>query len=211
MKKRKRKLNEAEHRAKEYIKAPRPAEADVVCYFDGCCEPINPGGNMGIGATVRKDDKEIFRHSKFVPFAKENSNNVAEYMAFEAIIDFIKGECCWIRSVQIYGDSALVINQMFGSWRMKGGRYLPYAKRCMQKLHFLKTELQMKITGSWIGRDFNSYADELSKAELLKNNVQFRIQPITNEEKEKIIIADWKGGQETATIKPDYVHARFKQ
>ena len=55
-------------------------------YFDGACEPINPYGNMGIGAILLKDNETIFSHSEFVPASKSNSNNVAEYMALEKIL-----------------------------------------------------------------------------------------------------------------------------
>lgn len=36
----------------------------IKCYFDGACEPINPYGNMGIGAVILKDNDELFKHSE---------------------------------------------------------------------------------------------------------------------------------------------------
>ncbi len=153
-------------------------EGNICCWFDGACEPRNPGGNMGIGACIRVGSKEVFSHSQFVGANYDNSNNVAEYMGFEAILDFIALQGWEGRSVTIFGDSKLVIEQQFGNWRMKGGRYMEYAKTCVKKLKALK-DAGVKITGIWIPRTQNQYADELSKAELINNNVQFKIQPLS--------------------------------
>ena len=65
-----------------------------------------------------------------------------------------------------------VIQQMFGAWRIKFGFYVPIAKTCKAMLKQFP-----HITGTWIPREKNSLADELSKAELKKAGVKFRIQP----------------------------------
>lgn len=154
------------------------AEGNIVAYFDGACEPKNPGGNMGIGATIRCNGKEVFTHSQFVKAGPRNSNNVAEYMAFESILDFILKNAWQKRSFTIYGDSKLVINQMFSTWKMNGGFYIPFALRCKEKIKQVR-EAGNRINGIWIRREQNGYADELSKAELINNNVEFRIQPLS--------------------------------
>ena len=150
---------------------------NLVAYFDGACEPRNPGGNMGIGATIRQGGKELFRYSNFVPEGPTNSNNVAEYMAFEAILDFAIQNKWEGQKFTIYGDSKLVIEQLFGTWKMKGGFYMPYAKRCIEKLQQLRAA-NNRINGIWIRREQNGYADELSKAELVNRNIKFKIQPL---------------------------------
>jgi ribonuclease HI len=151
-------------------------KGNFVAYFDGACEPRNPGGNMGVGATIRNAGKELFQYSTFVAAARNNTNNVAEYMAFEAILDFLHENP--IKDITIYGDSNLVIEQMFGIWKMKSGFYIPFAKRCKDKIAFLRST-GMKINGIWIRREQNTYADELSKRELINHNVQFKIQPLS--------------------------------
>lgn len=78
----------------------------------------------------------------------------------------------------IRGDSKLVICQMFiacgyrRKWQMKKGYYLPIALKCKELIKQFPN-----ITGEWIPREENNLADELSKAELKKVGVQFRIQP----------------------------------
>jgi ribonuclease HI len=149
-------------------------------YFDGACEPRNPGGNMGIGACLYIEKEEVFQHSKFVKASFQNSNNVAEYMGFIAIMDFLLQEKNFQQIagnvIHVYGDSKLVINQMAGVWGMNGGRYVPYANEARKKMRELEAQ-HFKFILQWIPREKNFYADELSKAELINHNVQFKIQP----------------------------------
>jgi ribonuclease HI len=51
----------------------------VTVFFDGACEPVNPGGVASYGFIVLQDEKEIYRESKIVAEGPEASNNVAEY------------------------------------------------------------------------------------------------------------------------------------
>ena len=156
------------------------SEGNLVAYFDGCCEPKNPGGNMGMGAVLRCNGKELFSYSHFVKAKSSNTNNVAEYMAFEAILDFILKSKYEKRSFTIYGDSKLVIEQMFGTWNMKGGLYIPYAQSCKLKIQQVRDQGN-RINGIWIPRTQNNYADELSKAQLINNGIEFKIQPLYSE------------------------------
>ena len=57
------------------------------------------------------------------------------------------------------GDSQLVIKQMFGRWRIKGGCYVELPREAK----LLLRQFQI-ITGKWVPRERNSAADELSKA-----------------------------------------------
>lgn len=150
-------------------------------YFDGACEPRNPGGNMGIGACLFIEKEQIFRHSSFVKAAYNNTNNVAEYMGFISIMDFLIQEKNFQQIagnvIHIYGDSNLVIQQMAGQWGVHGGRYVAYAREAREKLRALEAQ-HFKFILQWIPREENFYADELSKAELINNKVEFRIQPM---------------------------------
>ena len=58
-------------------------------FFDGCCEPRNPGGTAGYGAIIYKGDKEVWRHAGMLPASPTNSNNVAEYVALNAALDWL--------------------------------------------------------------------------------------------------------------------------
>lgn len=146
-------------------------------YFDGCCEPVNPGGTASYGAVIFNGKKRIWECSKlFVPIKgreKETSNNVAEYCGFISILEYFISNEITQDLITIYGDSMLVIQQMKGNWKMNQGFYIPFAKKAKDLLSKFK-DVKLK----WISRDENDIADELSKAELIKANVEFRIQPL---------------------------------
>ena len=100
------------------------------------------------------------------------SNNVAEYAGLIAVLErFIEQELCDAEIV-VKGDSMLVINQMFGTWKIKNGLYTPLAKQARELLGGFTT-----IKGEWIQRDRNDVADGLSKAALKRAGVKLRLQP----------------------------------
>ena len=101
------------------------------------------------------------------------SNNVAEYAALIALLEwFIEQELC-NQEIMVKGDSMLVINQMFGTWKIKNGLYAPLAKKARDLLSRFT-----KIQGEWIARDRNEVADGLSKDALKKAGVKLKLQPV---------------------------------
>ncbi len=148
----------------------------IEAFFDGCCEPVNPGGTAAFGAVVFQDGRRVWECSRiFVPQKgreAETSNNVAEYSGFLSILEYLKEQGLVRESILIKGDSNLVIQQMRGNWRIRQGHYVPLARRALGMVReFPKLELK------WISRDLNDIADELSKRELKKAGVKFRLQP----------------------------------
>src|SRR6185369_4693422 len=85
-------------------------------FFDGCCEPRNPGGAAGYGAIIYSGDKVVWRHAGMLPASPANSNNVAEYLALNAALDWFLTNGLTDRPILIKGDSQLVINQCSGKW-----------------------------------------------------------------------------------------------
>jgi ribonuclease HI len=148
----------------------------LTAFFDGCCEPTNPGGTASYGAVIFKDKERIWECSEvFIPVKgkeKETSNNVAEYSGFIAILEYLLDNELHAQSIKIYGDSKLVIEQMKGEWRIIKGFYKPLAYKAKDLVKKFK-----KLSLIWIPREENDIADELSKAELKKAGVEFRIQP----------------------------------
>ena len=135
----------------------------IKIFFDGSCYPSNPCGHMGIGTVIYEDDKKIFEYAGFVEQSIENSNNVAEYIAFENALDYILENGMQDEVINCCGDSKLVVNQMLGKWAIKEGRYVEYALRCKQKVAQLS-----KFKIRWISREFNKEADYLSNVEMIK-------------------------------------------
>ena len=133
----------------------------IKAYFDGSCAPINPGGNIGMGIVIKIDNKpEITISKKLTPdeFGYVTSNNVAEYYALILLLDWLIDKNYLNSEIIIMGDSQLVINQMFGNWKFKKGLYLHMAILAKTKIN-----LFTKMSGKWIKREENIFADSLSK------------------------------------------------
>ncbi len=142
-------------------------------WFDGCCEPKNPGGHSSYGIVVKKENLIILEESGYCGYGVNSSNNVAEYSGFNRILEYLIENKLNKEIIFGYGDSKLVIKQQFGTWQIKQGIYVPFAlkaKKLMKKFKNIYLE--------WIPREENDICDKLSKNELLKRNVKFRIQPI---------------------------------
>ena len=124
------------------------------CFFDGACEPKNPGGKIGAGVFVT-DGEQIFEKSIYKPANPKNTNNIAEYLAFIRVLELMKNKTdC---KIEIFGDSMLVINQMNGEWQIKSGAYREYALKAKPLLEELKKKNAVII--AWIPRDQNEKAD----------------------------------------------------
>jgi ribonuclease HI len=146
------------------------ASRAFIGYFDGCCEPVNPGGTMGFGAIVTENGNVIWQACGISEPDEEHgqtSNNVAEYTALLSLLDyFISAELndC---DIEIRGDSKLVIEQMTGRWRIGAGFYVKAARQA-ERLVAQFSNLRFL----WVPRKFNHLADELSKSALINVGIQ---------------------------------------
>lgn len=134
----------------------------IKAYFDGSCEPINPGGTCAYGAIIYVDDTATWQISEvYKPeIPGQTSNNIAEYLGFISVIDCLRDkDLVNIPKIIIHGDSKLVIEQMSGNWRIKSGLYAPFAHRAKELLSIMPVRPTLK----WIPREMNSVADGLSR------------------------------------------------
>lgn len=141
------------------------------CYFDGACEPKNPGGTIGWGWHLCNGEEEICMSAEgsgHLPAAPENTNNVAEYLAVKHLISFLieSGEAL-DADVVIHGDSQLVVKQMNGQYKIGAGAYVKVAEEVRERLAILKG-MAAKVTFRWIPREENGKADELSKRHVMQ-------------------------------------------
>lgn len=139
----------------------------VTAFFDGACAPYNPKGAMGLGCIINEDKKRIMEYAGFVDFDYCNSSNVAEYLAFENIIDWLLENGYHDDEILIMGDSRMVVMQMNRRWGINDGYYVQVAWRCKEKL---KEFSNLKI--QWIPREHNRQADALSNQEFLKRGIK---------------------------------------
>lgn len=141
-------------------------------WFDGCCEPVNPGGHSSFGIVIMNGETALLRESGYCGHGPGSSNNVAEYSGFVRGLEFLIENKLTKYEIHVRGDSNLVIQQMFGTWRIKKGLYVPFAHKAKKLLKKFKN-----IYGEWIPREENGICDCLSKQVLIDKNIKFRIQP----------------------------------
>lgn len=139
----------------------------VTAFFDGACAPNNPGGALGFGCIINEDGKRIMEYAGFVDFNNANSSNVAEYIAFENIIDWLLENGYNDDEIIISGDSKMVVMQMNKRWGIRDGYYVLTAWRCKEKI---KEFSNLRVR--WIPRDLNQEADALSNKEFLKRGIK---------------------------------------
>lgn len=140
-------------------------------YFDGACEPTNPGGNMGYGFLIYQEGVYILSNSFFEEKSKNNTNNVAEYKACYEALQSLKEHTEQNNiddfEVNVFGDSMLVIKQMRGEWGINSGAYKYFALRTKELKESFKN-----ISFNWIPREKNTDADEMSKRELKLRGIE---------------------------------------
>jgi len=134
----------------------------ITLNFDGSCSPVNPGGEMGFGTLIKFDGKILFQNSESAPASPRNSNNVAEYMSLVRGLEWLIANKYQNEQIIVRGDSQLVIMQMSGEWRAKGGMYYH-----AYKLAAMLAEEFTDITYEWIPRVENDEADQLSRTVLV--------------------------------------------
>jgi ribonuclease HI len=126
-------------------------------YFDGCSKG-NPG-RAGAGAVIYKHKNalnpsgELYTHSEFV--GEKETNNVAEYTGLIiGLKDAIKLN---IKSLDVFGDSQLVIRQMRGEYQVKS----PTLLKLYQAAKTLEKQFD-SITYNHVFRKDNKKADALA-------------------------------------------------
>lgn len=134
---------------------------EYICHFDGSCEPINPGGTIGIGVFI-EEGMNKHEHSSHIPPNENNTNNVAEYMAVTKALSLLKKKKD--SKIEIYGDSKMVVEQLSGRWKVKKGSYVKYARQAKELFDEIAKNNDISIY--WVPRDDNEIADDLSKKHL---------------------------------------------
>jgi ribonuclease HI len=138
----------------------------LTCFFDGACRPNNPGGWIGYGWVIKEGNKVIKTKSGYMRPSVLNSNNVAEYMAINDLLNYLLMEGLENELIEINGDSKLVVSQCNGYWRIKAGRYKEQALQCLGLL-----EKFSDLIIRWVPRELNTEADAESDRELNRMGV----------------------------------------
>lgn len=134
------------------------------CYFDGSITR-NPGGDMGIGGVVYEiingEREKVHDFSDKLPaklFPDGTSCNVAEALALNKLLSFFIMEDMQHATIQVYGDSQIIINAMIKRNGKSKGMFAPYVNEAINILPQFKN-----IGFMWIPREKNTEADAISR------------------------------------------------
>jgi ribonuclease HI len=157
----------------------RPGNNEIQVYFDGLCQPYNPGGIACYAFIIlakKEHEREQQQYSEYglavEPFGDNATNNVAEYTGIIKALEWLleKNNYNNNQKIIIRGDSQLVINQIKGKYKVRAVKIIPLYQKVKSLLSKFK---DIKI--EWIPRDNNKEADKLSNKayqEILESNPQ---------------------------------------
>ncbi len=145
----------------QVMAAPAQAKQSYLAWFDGACEPVNPGGTASFGVIIKNEDGTVISEEYgLVGRGDAMSNNMAEYAGVRHVLRYLASRPPG--RAMIHGDSNLVINQLNGKWRVRKGLYLAIAMETKELLAHLRG-LGWQINFCWIPREQNEECDMLSK------------------------------------------------
>ena len=131
----------------------------IEVYFDGLCQPINPGGISCYAFLVKSGGRTIYSDYGIAvePFSQDSTNNVAEYTALVKALQWLLEKNHGSTKVEIKSDSHLIVNQLTGDYKVKSKRIVSLYKQVL----LLKRKFQ-DIEIKWVPREKNREADRLT-------------------------------------------------
>lgn len=130
----------------------------IEVFFDGLCQPVNPGGIACYAFLIRHNGKII--HSEYglaaKPYSQDSTNNVAEYTALIKALEWLVQNKVH-ELIRISSDSKLVVSQINGDYKVKSKRIVPLHRQAMA----LKNSLA-NVEIIWVPREENREADALT-------------------------------------------------
>jgi ribonuclease HI len=142
-------------------------------YFDGGSRG-NPGPSA-VGAVIYdKNDNRIDELSRYIG---DCTNNIAEYMALDMVLDLIKKYRIKynVNRIILNTDSKLIHNQLKRIWKIRDVEILELYKRILRKLKDYET-VDLRL----ISREDNMLADELVNIALDKKEKALEDVPEIN-------------------------------
>ena len=140
----------------------------VAVFCDGAMEPVNPGGHGAAAFIVQSSGKTIHTESIYLGKEPGNTNNLAEYVALIRALEYLRRE---VGDIKVSSDSKLLIEQMRGNWKAKGGAYFFYHQDAKALVEHLRSQGR-QVEFNWIPREKNFEADKLCLDELARHGVR---------------------------------------
>jgi acyl dehydratase/ribonuclease HI len=120
----------------------------------------NPGP-AAYGVVIRRPDGAT--HESLGKYIGRHTNNVAEYYALIAALDYAAAN--GIRRLRVYSDSQLIVNQIKGLYKVKHPALRPLHERAKKQAAALES-----FTIQYVPREQNRDADDLANAALDSTN-----------------------------------------
>jgi ribonuclease HI len=145
-------------------------ETTIQVYFDGLCQPRNPGGIACYAFLIKEQENTIYSEYGLAakPFTVNATNNVAEYSAIIKALEWLIANGHQNQSIAVKGDSQLVFSQINRKFKVKAAKIIPLYRKVMSLISKFNN-----IQIEWIPREQNKEADKLSNyayAEAIANN-----------------------------------------
>jgi ribonuclease HI len=157
---------------------------EIQVYFDGLCQPYNPGGIACYGYVILAEGQQYSGYGLAAePFTDNATNNLAEYTGIIKALEWLLTNSYNNQKITVRGDSRLVINQINGKWKVKTITIIPLYQKAKSLIPEFK-DIQIE----WVPRDKNKEADILSNRayqEVLENDpklLQKSIQHMATEQ-----------------------------
>lgn len=133
-------------------------------FFDGSCGPKNPGGTAAYGYALHPAGAEepITGHG-IIGTGPRMSNNLAEFSALYEGLARLAEIAVAGDTVNVLGDSKLVINVMNRWWKPKPEMLYFDAYKLVDGITRALRSKGLAITFDYIPREQNTYCDTLSK------------------------------------------------
>ena len=133
----------------------------IEVFTDGRAEP-NPG--LGTyGYVVYEDGKRT--HSEHGVAGRGVTNNYAEYDCLVKALEWLSPRRN--EEIVVFSDSKLLVHQMRGEWRFKGGAY---SEKYLKARELAGAFPKLKF--EWIPREKNTEADELTNIAFAQSNAR---------------------------------------
>lgn len=146
---------------KKYLMELETEPHQIVVYFDGGFNREQKIAGLGIVIYFVQNNKNYrLRMNQQAHYL--TSNNEAEYAALYYAVEQLEELGAHHQSIEIYGDSQVVINEMNGEWGVTDNALTAWANKVEDKLH----KLGLRANYQYIDRKLNDEADQLANQAL---------------------------------------------
>ena len=148
----------------------------IEIYFDGACEPFNPGGTASYGWLIKENGKILAQKGGIIGSGEGITNNVGEYTGLIKALEALQRLNVKEGKIEIFGDSDLVCNMVSKKWgwNEKKTKWIPHKdsphlKPLLDRVLGLLAGYDFEI--KWVPREQNHEADKLSKRPLIEAGI----------------------------------------